>query len=74
MNNSEILKNLKNEIIVSIQAMENEPLYDENCILALSKSVITLGGAKAVRLAGERDIRNIKKHANSVLFKYIYHI
>ncbi len=61
MNNSEILKKLKNEIIVSIQAMENEPLYDENCILALAKSVITLGGTKALRLAGERDIRNIKK-------------
>lgn len=57
----ELLKKLKNQIIVSIQAMPNEPLYDENCINALAKSVIELGGCKAVRLAGERDIKNIKK-------------
>lgn len=56
-----ILNSLKNEIIVSIQAMPDEPLYDEICINALAKSVIELGGAKALRLAGERDIKNIKK-------------
>ena len=56
-----ILEKLKNEIIVSIQAMPNEPLYNESCINALAKSVIDLGGAKALRLAGARDIKNIKK-------------
>ena len=56
-----ILEKLKNEIIVSIQAMPNEPLYDKSCINALAKSVIDLGGAKALRLAGARDIKNIKK-------------
>jgi len=56
-----ILEKIKNELIVSIQAMPNEPLYDEICINALAKSVIELGGAKVVRLAGERDIKNIKK-------------
>ncbi len=57
----DILKKIKNELIISIQAMPNEPLYDENCILAMAKSVIELAGIGAVRLAGERDIRNIKK-------------
>ena len=56
-----ILNSLKNEIIVSIQAMPDEPLYDEICINSMAKSVIELGGAKALRLAGERDIKNIKK-------------
>ena len=57
----DILKKLKNEIIVSLQAMPDEPLYDENCIIAFAKSLINLGGVKVLRLAGERDIRNIKK-------------
>ena len=55
-----ILNKLKNEIIVSLQASSNEPLYDENCIIAMAKSLIELGGVKALRLAGERDIKNIK--------------
>ncbi len=58
----DILKNIKNEIIVSIQAMPDEPLYDENCILNMAKSVCNLAGCKALRLAGERDIKNIKKN------------
>ncbi len=57
----DILKKLKNNIIISIQAMPDEPLYEENCITALAKSVIDLAGVKALRLAGERDIKNIKK-------------
>jgi len=35
-----ILENLKNELIVSIQAMPNEPLYDEICINAMAKSIV----------------------------------
>ncbi len=63
----EILEQIKNEIIVSVQAMPDEPLYDEKCIIALAKSVVNLGGAKALRLAGERDIRNIKKELSDVI-------
>ena len=57
----DFLKKIKNEIIISIQAMPDEPLYDENCIIAFARSVVDLGGARALRLAGERDIKNIKK-------------
>jgi len=56
-----ILEKLKNEIIVSLQAMPSEPLYDENCIMAFAKTLVELGGVRALRLAGKRDIKNIKK-------------
>ncbi len=56
----EILNLLKNKIIVSLQAMPDEPLYDENCIIAFAKSLIDLGNVNALRLAGQRDIKNIK--------------
>ena len=55
-----ILKKLENEIIVSLQAKKDEPLYDENCIISLAKTLVELAGTKALRLAGERDIKNIK--------------
>lgn len=63
----DILKLLKNEIVVSIQAMPDEPLYDEICINAMAKSVIDLGGARALRLAGKRDIKNIKKAYENII-------
>ena len=55
-----ILEKLKNRIIVSVQAMPNEPLYEESCIIAMMKSVVK-GGAKGLRLAGARDIKNAKR-------------
>jgi N-acylglucosamine-6-phosphate 2-epimerase len=57
------LSNLKNKIIVSVQASYNEPLYEESCINALLKSVVN-GGAAAVRVAGQRDVKNAKKLLN----------
>jgi N-acylglucosamine-6-phosphate 2-epimerase len=55
-----IIEKIKNSIIISVQAMPNEPLYKEECMNAMIKSVIN-GGARALRLAGARDIRNAKK-------------
>ena len=55
-----MISSLKNKIIVSSQAMPNEPLYKEECMLAMMKSVIN-GGAEALRVAGARDVRNAKK-------------
>ena len=55
-----ILEKLKNQIIVSVQAMPDEPLYEESCIIAMMKSVVN-GGAKGLRLAGARDVKNAKK-------------
>lgn len=59
----DIIKQLKNQVIISVQAMPNEPLYPEECLLAMMKSVVN-GGAKALRLAGGRDVKNAKKCFN----------
>lgn len=56
----DVISRLKNTIIVSVQAMPNEPLYEEECLNAMIKSVVK-GGAKALRLAGARDVANAKK-------------
>jgi len=55
----DILEKIKNKVIVSVQAMPSEPLYQEECLLAMCKSVVN-GGAQALRLAGVRDIKNAK--------------
>lgn len=56
----EIIKRLENKIIVSCQASSGEPFFDEDCLIAMMKSVIN-GGAEGLRLAGSRDISNVKK-------------
>jgi len=50
---------LKNKVVVSVQAMPSEPLYIENCMAAMMKSVIK-GGAGGLRVAGVRDVKNAK--------------
>ncbi len=55
-----IIDKLKNEVIISVQAMPDEPLYEEAVLTAMMKSVIN-GGAKGLRLAGARDVNNAKK-------------
>lgn len=55
----DIIKRLKNKVIVSCQAMPNEPFYNEICMIAMMKSVVK-GGAGALRVAGARDVRNAK--------------
>ena len=55
-----ILDHLKNKIIVSVQAMPSEPLYKEECIIAMMQSVLA-GGASGLRLAGLRDVKNATK-------------
>ncbi len=55
-----ITDKIKNQVIISVQAMPNEPLYKEECMNAMMASVVR-GGAKALRLAGVRDIKNAKK-------------
>ncbi|MDD3237207.1 MAG: N-acetylmannosamine-6-phosphate 2-epimerase [Candidatus Gastranaerophilales bacterium] len=54
-----IIDKLKGQVVVSVQAMPNEPLYQEECLIAMMKSVVK-GGAKALRLAGARDVKNAK--------------
>ena len=55
-----MLENLKRKIVVSVQAMPDEPLYQEVALNAMIKSVVA-GGAGGLRLAGARDVKNAKK-------------
>ena len=59
----DIIDFLKGKIVVSSQAMPDEPLYKEECMTAMMASVIN-GGAEALRVAGARDVRNAKKNFN----------
>ena len=56
----EIIKRLEHKVVVSVQAMPSEPLYQEQCINAMMKSVIK-GGAGGLRVAGVRDVKNAKQ-------------
>lgn len=58
-----IIEELKGKVVVSSQAMPDEPLYKEDCMLAMMASVVN-GGAGGLRVAGARDVRNAKKHFN----------
>ena len=60
---SMIIDKLKNKVIVSVQAMPSEPLYQEECMAAMMKSVVK-GGASALRVAGVRDVKLAKKLFN----------
>ncbi len=55
-----MLQKLKRKIVVSVQAMPDEPLYQEVALNAMIKSVVN-GGAGGLRLAGKRDVKNAKK-------------
>lgn len=59
----DILKKIKDKLIISVQAMPSEPLYKEECMLAMMQSVVK-GGACALRVAGARDVQNAKKNFN----------
>ena len=52
---------IRKKVVVSVQALSHEPLYDENCMIAMMKSVVK-GGAAGLRVAGARDVRNAKKN------------
>lgn len=61
-----IIDNLKGKVIVSSQAMPDEPLYEEKCMTAMMQSVVN-GGAAGLRVAGARDVRNAKKFGIPVI-------
>lgn len=60
---SEALDKIRKKIIISCQASSGEPIYEENCLLSIIKSVIN-GGASGLRLAGVRDIKATKKFSD----------
>lgn len=56
----DMINRLKGKVVVSVQAMPSEPLYQEKCMIAMMQSVVK-GGAGGLRVAGERDVKNAKK-------------
>lgn len=54
------IEKLKHKVIISAQAMPSEPLYKEECMTAMIKSVLK-GNPGGLRLAGTRDIENARK-------------
>lgn len=57
----EIIKKLKNKVIVSVQAQDTEPLNKPEYLFALSQAVIN-GGAGGLRLCGIKNIKYIKRN------------
>lgn len=55
-----VLECIKSGVIVSCQAQENEPFYNEIAIGAMMKDVVA-GGACALRVAGARDVKTAKQ-------------
>lgn len=59
----DIISQLKNKVIVSVQAMPDEPLYNEIALTAMMQSVVN-GGAEGLRVAGARDVKIAKRLFN----------
>lgn len=51
---------LKGELIASVQALPHEPLFGSDTIVKMAKAVIE-GGAKALRIQSENDIKAVKQ-------------
>lgn len=54
-----VLAALENQLIVSVQADEGEPLAPPECLLALAESALN-GGAAGLRMANPENIRYVK--------------
>ena len=57
------MKEIKNSLIVSCQALNDEPLHS-SFIMSKMALAAKVGGAKGIRANGVQDIREIKKEVN----------
>lgn len=70
MDNNEILKKIKDGLIVSCQALEHEPLHD-SYIMAKMAYAASLGGAVGIRCNTTADITAIRKAVDLPLIAII---
>ncbi|WP_156286417.1 N-acetylmannosamine-6-phosphate 2-epimerase [Oceanivirga salmonicida] len=62
MNKEQLLQKLRGQLIVSCQALPEEPLYmEEMSVMPLMAKAAMLAGAKGIRANSARDIIEIKK-------------
>lgn len=62
MNKEEILKSIKGSVVISCQALPNEPLYvEEKSIMYLMARAAKQAGSPAIRTNSVRDVIDIKK-------------
>lgn len=62
MNKEEILELIKDSVIISCQALPNEPLYvEEKSIMYLMARAAKMAGSPAIRTSGVRDVIDIKE-------------
>lgn len=70
----EVLKKLKGGLIVSCQALENEPLHSSVIMMRMAKAA-QIGGAVGIRANSKEDCIEIKKNINLPLiaiYKKVY--
>ena len=58
-----IIDKIRKKIIISCQASSGEPIYEENCLQSIIKSVIN-GGTSGLRLAGVKDIVETRRFSD----------
>lgn len=58
-----VIEKIHKKLIISCQASSGDPIYEDDCLLSIIKSVIH-GGASGLRLAGVKDIANTRKISN----------
>ncbi|CEI73097.1 MULTISPECIES: N-acetylmannosamine-6-phosphate 2-epimerase [Romboutsia] len=62
MNKEEIFKSIKGSVVISCQALPNEPLYvEEKSIMYLMARAAKMAGSPAIRTNSVRDVIAIKK-------------
>lgn len=65
MKKKELIENLRGKLIVSCQALPEEPLYIENgTVMPLMARAAKMAGAAAIRTNGVLDVMEIKKETN----------
>lgn len=60
---AEVIDKFRNNLIVSVQAQDTEPLNSPEHILALCKTVVN-GGAAGLRLCGVENIKHVKNEVD----------